>query len=68
VGLLHDITSIISGTGTNILQVQLKTGGSPRTARATLTVEVKSLTHLSSLMDKLNALSDVLRVERARGS
>jgi len=68
VGLLSDITSIISGTDTNILQAQVKTGGSPRTARVTLTLEVKSLAHLSSLMDRVSALSDVLRVDRARGS
>jgi GTP pyrophosphokinase len=68
VGLLSDITSIISGTGTNILQAQVKTGGNPRTARVTLTLEVQSLTHLGGLMDRVNALSDVLRVERARGS
>ena len=68
VGLLSDITSIISGTDTNILQAQVKTGGNPRTARVTLTLEVKSLDHLSGLMDRVGALSDVLRVERARSS
>jgi GTP pyrophosphokinase len=66
VGLLSDITSIISAQGTNILGARVRTGGKPKMARFTLTLEVKDLSHLRDIMDRIAALSDVLRVERAR--
>ena len=50
VGLVSDITTIISGTGTNILQAQMKAEGKPRLARLTFTLEVRDLEHLESLM------------------
>ncbi len=68
VGLVSDITTIISGTGTNILQAQMKADGKPRLARLTFTLEVRDLQHLESLMTRLGALSDVMRVERLRHS
>jgi guanosine-3',5'-bis(diphosphate) 3'-pyrophosphohydrolase len=67
VGLLSDITGIISGTNTNIVEAQLRTGGKPRIARFLLTLEIKSVEHLKGIMDRLAALSDVLRVERRHG-
>ncbi len=67
VGLLSDITGIISGTNTNIVQAQVRTGGKPKMARFLLTLEIKSVEHLQGIMDRLAALSDVLRVERRHG-
>jgi GTP pyrophosphokinase len=66
VGLVSDITAIISGMETNILEAKVQTGGKPKIARISLRVEVKSLEHLGDIMNRIGALSDVLRVERAR--
>jgi len=66
VGLTSDITSIISAQGTNILEAKVQTGGKPAMARLTLRLEVKSLDHLKDIMNRVSALSDVLRVERSR--
>jgi GTP pyrophosphokinase len=66
VGLLSDVTSIISALGTNILEARVQTGGQPKTARISLRLEVKSLDHLKNIINRISALSDVLRVERAR--
>ncbi len=66
VGLLSDITSIISGTSTNIVEARVRTGGKPKTARFDLTLEVKDRKHLGRIMDRIGALSDVLRVDRTR--
>ena len=66
VGLTSDITSIISEAGTNILEARVRTGGKPKTARVSLRLEVKGLEHLKDIANRISALSDVLRVERAR--
>ena len=66
VGLASDVTSIISGRGTNILEARVSTGGKPKMARISLRLEVRSLDHLQDIMNRISALSDVLRVERAR--
>ena len=66
VGLLSDVTSIISALGTNILEARVQTGGQPKTARISLRLEVRSLDHLKNIMSRISALSDVLRVERSR--
>jgi guanosine-3',5'-bis(diphosphate) 3'-pyrophosphohydrolase len=66
VGLATDVTAIISGLGTNILEAKVQTGGKPKLARMSLRLEVKSLEHLRDIMNRIGQLSDVLRVERAR--
>ncbi|MCJ7822127.1 MAG: bifunctional (p)ppGpp synthetase/guanosine-3',5'-bis(diphosphate) 3'-pyrophosphohydrolase [Armatimonadetes bacterium] len=66
VGLMSDITAIISGRNTNILDARVRTGWKPKVARFKLTLEVKDLDHLQSIMDRVGALSDVMRVARAR--
>ncbi len=66
VGLLSDITGIISAAHTNIIEARARTGGKPRMARFTLTLEVQDLEHLKAVMGRVGALSDVLRVDRAR--
>jgi GTP pyrophosphokinase len=68
VGLLNDITAIISGMSTNIVQARARTGGKPKLARFEFTVEIRDLNHLQALLDRIGALSDVLRAERARRS
>jgi GTP pyrophosphokinase len=66
VGLMSDITAIISARNTNILDARVRTGGEPKVARFKLTLEVKDLDHLQGIMDRIGALSDVMRVARAR--
>ncbi len=66
VGLMSDITAIISARKTNILDARVRTGGKPKMARFSLTLEVKGLEHLKDIMDRVAALSDVVRVDRAR--
>jgi len=68
VGLMSDVTAIISETNTNIVEVRARTAGKPKRARLTLTLEVTDLAHLKRIMDRISALTDVLRVERARRS
>ncbi len=66
VGLLSDITAIISAGNTNIVDASVRTGGKPKMARFQLTLEVKSLEQLRDIMGRIGALSDVVRVDRAR--
>ena len=66
VGLLSDITAIISATSTNIVEAGARTGGKPRLARFQLTLEVRDLTHLQGLLERIRALSDVLHADRER--
>jgi len=66
VGLLSDISGIISAANTNILQARARTGGKPRVARFELTLEVRDLDHLHTILDRIQALSDVLRADRQR--
>jgi len=66
VGLLSDISAIISAQDTNILQARVRTGGKPKLARFSITLEVKDLEHLRGVTDRIAALSDVLRAERSR--
>ncbi len=54
------------GTSTNIVEARVRTGGKPKTARFDLLLEVKDLRHLQTIMDRISALSDVLRVDRSR--
>ena len=67
-GLMSDVTAIISETNTNIVEVKARTAGKPKLARLTLTLEVADLAHLKDIIDRIAALTDVLRVERARRS
>jgi len=66
VGLLSDISAIISSGNTNIVEARVRTGGRPRMARFNLTLEVTDLKHLERIMNKIASLSDVVRVDRAR--
>jgi GTP pyrophosphokinase len=66
VGLTTDITSIISAANTNIVEARVRTAGRPKIARFDFTLEVKDVKHLQRLMERIGALSDVLRVDRAR--
>ena len=63
VGLLNDISAIFTASNTNITQAKFKTTPDKR-AVIELTLDVKDLSHLNSLMTKINRLSDILKIER----
>lgn len=66
VGLMSDISAIISARNTNILEARVRTGGRPKMARFSLKLEVRDLDHLREIIDRISALSDVVRADRAR--
>jgi len=63
VGLLHDITSIVSDVGVNISQASVKTAAGKRCS-IDVTFEVADAHQVDRLVDRLGRLSDVLRVRR----
>ncbi len=67
VGLLNDITGIISASETNIRSARVRTK-KPRLALFTLVLDISDLEHLNNLMRQIGSLSDVLRVHRVKNA
>jgi len=67
VGLLNDITNIISMSDTNIRSARISTK-KPRFALFRLVVDISSLEQLTKLMNDISSLSDVLRAYRVRNA
>jgi GTP diphosphokinase / guanosine-3',5'-bis(diphosphate) 3'-diphosphatase len=67
VGLLNDITNIISITDTNIRSARMTTK-KPRLALVSLVVDISGIDQLDRLMKDISSLSDVLRVYRQRNA
>ncbi|MCE5197494.1 MAG: bifunctional (p)ppGpp synthetase/guanosine-3',5'-bis(diphosphate) 3'-pyrophosphohydrolase [Armatimonadota bacterium] len=63
VGLLNDITAVISEAKTNITSVRTKSFPD-KTANVDMTVDVSDIHVLNLIMVKVNSLSDVIKVER----
>jgi GTP diphosphokinase / guanosine-3',5'-bis(diphosphate) 3'-diphosphatase len=63
VGVLSDITALLSEARTNIAGVRLK-ALPDKTARIDMTVDVPSVAALSALVTKVGNLSDVIQIER----
>ncbi|MEN6521162.1 MAG: bifunctional (p)ppGpp synthetase/guanosine-3',5'-bis(diphosphate) 3'-pyrophosphohydrolase [Armatimonadota bacterium] len=63
VGLLNDISSIFSSANTNITSAKIKSLRDKR-ALLELSVDVRDVQHLNSLMTSVNRLSDILKIER----
>jgi len=63
-GLLSDITSLLSVNKVNVLGMNTHTDIKKHIARMTLTVEIKEMSELNRLFDKLSNLSNVISVER----
>jgi GTP pyrophosphokinase len=67
VGLLNDITGIITAANTNIRSARVTTKKS-RLALFRLVIDITDLDHLNRLMRDISSLSDVLRVYRQRNA
>jgi len=67
VGLLNDITGIISAANTNIRSARVRTK-KPRLALFSLVLDISDLNHLNRLLREISSLSDVLRVYRLRNA
>ncbi len=67
VGLLNDITSIISAANINIRSARVSTRKSSM-AIFSLVIDVPDLDHLNRLMREISSLTDVLRVYRQRSA
>ena len=63
VGLLNDVTGIITSRGINISAARVRTT-KPRTALISLTVDVTSAEQLQGVLEALGRLSDVLHAHR----
>ncbi len=63
VGLLNDVTGIITSRGINISAARVRTT-KPRTALINLTVDVTGTEQLQGVLDALGRLSDVLHANR----
>jgi len=67
VGLLNDITGIISAANTNIRSARVSTKRDRR-AVFSLVLDISDLDHLNRLMRDIGSLSDVLRVYRLKSA
>lgn len=63
VGVLNDITAVLSESKTNIAAVRMKTAPD-KTAKIDMTVDVPDAAALSVILGKVGQLTDVLTVER----
>jgi len=63
IGLLSDISAIISGEGVNISSLKVKTK-SDKTATISAFVDIHDVEHLNRVTEKIARLSDVLNVYR----
>jgi len=63
IGLLNDISQIFLSANTNITSAKIKSLPDKR-ALLELSLDVKDVQHLNSLMNNLNRLSDILKIER----
>lgn len=65
-GLLRDITSVLANDKVNVIAANTHTDRDNLTVKMDLTVEVDSSAQLGTVMDKINALPNVTRVQRRR--
>lgn len=63
-GLLRDVSVIFANARVNVMQVQTKTDELDQMARMYLHLEVKSLSQLRNVMDKISQLPGVIEVRR----
>jgi GTP pyrophosphokinase len=67
VGLLNDITAIISASNTNIRSLKLRTNKT-QLALFSLVIDIPDLEHLNKLLHEIAALPDVLRAYRLKSA
>ena len=63
-GLLRDISNVFANANVNLLAVQTRTHPIDRSVNMELTAEVESLSQLSGLFDRIQALANVYSVRR----
>ena len=63
-GLLRDISNVFANANVNLLAVQTRTHPVDRSVHMELTAEVESLSQLSGLFDRIQALANVYSVRR----
>jgi GTP pyrophosphokinase len=66
IGLLNDITAVMSETQTNIRSAKVQTA-KDHTARITLVIDISGTPHLEQILRGLDRLNNVLRVRRVPG-
>ena len=59
-GLLRDITTVVSAENVNVAALDAGTKRSDETVRINITVEVRSLSELGRVVDRIHALSNVI--------
>lgn len=63
-GLLRDISTVFANANVNLLAVQTRTHPVDRSVHMELTAEIESLSQLSSLFDRIQAVPNVYSVRR----
>ena len=65
--LLNDLTTVISESGVNISSINARTGEN-RLAKIKLILEIGSLKHMKDIINKLEEIDGIIKVERANPS
>jgi GTP pyrophosphokinase len=63
-GIVRDITLLLANEKINLTGLNTVTNKKDHTAHVTLTIELTDLNNLSRIMDRLNQISNVIKVER----
>lgn len=66
-GLLRDITGLLSVSRINVLGMNTRSDVKHNTANMTITVEIREMSELSRLFDRISGLPNIISVERERG-
>ncbi|HOF89858.1 MAG TPA: ACT domain-containing protein, partial [Armatimonadota bacterium] len=65
-GLLADLGAIFSEAKTNIRQAKMSSDPRKHTATIILQIDTTGVTHLQEVINRINAISDILSVHRRR--
>jgi GTP pyrophosphokinase len=65
-GLLRDVSLVLADSGVNVISVITQSEQRDHLAQMQITVEIDSISKLGRVMNKLNQLSNVVSVRRAR--
>ncbi len=64
--MLRDVTQVISDSDANVRGAELTGKGSP--VVGSFVVEIKNVSHLNRVMDRVNKVKGVISIERAKGA
>lgn len=65
-GLLRDITGLLSVHKVNVLGMNTRSDTKHHTAKMTITLEIREMSELSRLFDRIGSLPNIISVERER--